>query len=218
MQTRARFQHDLTSMEKQIHEMVDGVANALKQSVDVLCKQDVAKAKKLITFDTQLNEAEQSIKEGATLLITRQQPVASDLRRLLFAIQVTSDLERMGDHAKNINKSTIHIGEQNKLPIPIHIQKMANLALAMLETAMNAWQHADISVARKLTQMDKEIDTLYNDVIQHTLSNNHYDKDFMMQIGLIARYLERYADHITNIGEYIFYLVKGESTELNEKQ
>ncbi|MFC0524253.1 phosphate signaling complex protein PhoU [Pontibacillus salicampi] len=218
METRLRFHNDLESLKNRVKVMASHTTEAFDQSMDALYERDLTKARSLIQRDEDLNQEETQIKEEAILLIAKQQPVASDLRRLLIAIQVASELERMADHAKNISKSTLHIGNQHSVQVPFHIRKMYTLASEMIEIAFKAFDNEDVTLARKLAQMDDEMDELYSNIIENLMQQSVQSKGdypYIMQYGFVARYIERFADHITNIGEQVYYLVKGESKDLS---
>ena len=156
------------------------------------------------------------INEKAVLLIAKQQPVAKDLRRIIMTLRIVTDIERMADNAKNIANSTIQLA-QYETSVPFSIRNMYEKVTSMLNRAILAFEHEDITLAKQLAVMDDEIDELYHTMISELLgetATNPEKIQYVMQVAFIARYLERFADHITNIGESILYLVKGENYKL----
>lgn len=218
MVAREQFEDDLNTIKEEIMALAKNTEDALCESVDALYNQDIDLANQVINQDEKIDKQELTINDKTILLIAKQQPVATDLRRLVIALKITADLERMGDNAKNIAKSTIHLGENHRLTIHHEIKLMRDMALEMVHTAIRAFEYEDISIAGKLAQMDDEIDKLYERIIHDLLTEtatNPEKVQFVMQMAFSARYIERFADHITNIGESILFLVKGESYKLN---
>ncbi|WP_249871089.1 phosphate signaling complex protein PhoU [Oceanobacillus saliphilus] len=217
MATRNQFQNELDLLNEDIIKLANAAGQALDEAIDALFNQDVDLARQVIENDKKIDRKELEINDKTILLIAKQQPVATDLRRVITAIKILTDIERMGDNAKNIAKSTIHLGK-NPTAIPADLKKMHKMTKDMLYSATQAFKYEDISVARKLADMDDEVDGLYKTIVSELLGETatHPDKiQYVMQIAFCARYLERFADHITNVGESILYLVKGENFNLN---
>ncbi|MCD5323579.1 MULTISPECIES: phosphate signaling complex protein PhoU [Pontibacillus] len=216
---RGQFHEDMDQLKYSIKKLAVGTVQAFEEALDALYNQDIDKAKKIIEEDDQLDRKELEINEQAILLIAKQQPVATDLRRMIVAIKVSSDLERMADHAVNVSKSAIHLGEDHDITIPPALRDMFGVAKEMVDTATKAFENEDISLARVLAEMDDKVDEMYGQITREMLeltANNPQKIQHIMQMAYVARYIERFADHITNIGEYIFYLVKGQTFDLNE--
>jgi phosphate transport system protein len=219
MTIRANFDSELQSLKDQIKELALDSERALKEAVESLYQKDTKIAQKIIDGDVTLDNKELDINEKAILLIAKQQPLAKDLRRLIIALKISTDLERMADHAVNIAKTTLRLGENHPLPIHPDISKMAEQARDMVSLAIKAFEYEHISMAKKLAEMDDEIDHIYSKLIQELLTETASNPDMInhiMQMAFSARFIERYADHITNIGESIFYLVKGKTYDLND--
>ncbi|HLR61054.1 MAG TPA: phosphate signaling complex protein PhoU [Lentibacillus sp.] len=218
MVAREQFETDLKNIKEDIMDLSNTAVNALREAVDALYNQDLTLAKNIIGKDKAVDKQEHAINDQTILLIAKQQPVATDLRSLVMALQTTNDIERMADNAKNIAKSTLHLEEDHRLTVHPRIKDMRDMTIDMNKTAMRAFQYDDISIAGKLSKMDDEVDQLYEMIIHDILNetaNNPEKIQYVMQMAFSARYIERFADHITNIGESILYLVKGESYKLN---
>jgi phosphate transport system protein len=219
MRSREQFHSDLEELDRDIIQLAKRANKALRGSMDALFNQDIDLAKKVINDDKLIDKEEAAINDKVILLIAKQSPVATDLRRLIIALRVVTDIERMGDNAKNIAKAAIRLGDHYQAELPQELVTMRDTALVMLETAISAFQNEDISVAHKLAEMDDKVDKLYKNVISNMLgktANNSEQVQYVMQIAFSARYIERFADHITNIGESILFLVKGEIVDLND--
>ncbi|GGD04844.1 phosphate signaling complex protein PhoU [Pontibacillus salipaludis] len=216
---RGQFHEDMDQLKFSIKKLAVETVNAFEEALDALYTQDIDKAKKIIEQDDQLDRKELEINEQAILLIAKQQPVATDLRRMIVAIKISADLERMADHAVNVSKSAIHLGEAHDISIPPALNDMFGVAKEMVDTATKAFESEDISLARVLAEMDDKVDEMYGQITREMLeltATNPQKIQHIMQMAYVARYIERFADHITNIGEYIFYLVKGQTFDLNE--
>ncbi|MFD2046075.1 phosphate signaling complex protein PhoU [Ornithinibacillus salinisoli] len=218
MVIREQFQKQMEELNRDIIELAHKTENALGRALDALYNQDIELAQAVIKDDKKIDQDEMAINNETILLIAKQQPVATDLRRLIIALRIVTDIERMGDNAKNIAKSTIHLGDECNITVPPELKTMRNITLEMLQTAIRAFQYEDISVAQKLAELDDQVDKIYKHVVTTLLNETATKPDhiqYIMQIAFSARYIERFADHITNIGESILFLVKGENYNLN---
>lgn len=218
MGVREQFETDLKSIKNEISEMADGVEKVFREAIDALYNQDLELANRIIEHDRWIDKQEVAVNNNTILMIARQQPVATDLRQLIIALRITTDLERMADNAKNIAESTIRLGENHYFTVHPTLKEMRDTAVEMMHTGMNAFQQEDISIASKLSVMDDKLDEQYEQIIHEFLTVNAGNMEktqFNMHLSFVARYIERFGDHITNIGESILFLVRGESYKLN---
>lgn len=216
MAVREQFDQELTDVKNNVIQLARLSGKALEQAIDALYSQNTEKAEAIIQHDAKIDRMEMEINEKAVLLIAKQQPVAKDLRRIIMTLRIVTDIERMADNAKNIANSTIQLA-QYETSVPLSIRNMYEKVTSMLNRAILAFEHEDITLAKQLAVMDDEIDELYHTMISELLgetATNPEKIQYVMQVAFIARYLERFADHITNIGESILYLVKGENYKL----
>ncbi|WP_226583047.1 phosphate signaling complex protein PhoU [Halobacillus litoralis] len=219
MSIRVHFEEELESLKNQIKELALDAKSSLDSAIHVLYQGDVEKAKQILEDDAVIDSKEEKINDDAILMLAKQQPVARDLRRIVIAIKISSDLERMADHSTNIAKATIHLGEDHGIDIDPELREMAILVMDMVDLAVKAFENEDISLASKLAEMDDIIDKKYGSIVKEMLeltAVNPEQIQHIMQMAYVARYIERFADHITNIGENIFYLVKGKTYDLNK--
>lgn len=215
--TREQFQSELEQLKEEVIKMANLSGEALSKAVDSLFNQDIEQAKAILEEDKKIDELETEINEKSVLLIAKQQPVATDLRQIIMSLRVVTDVERMGDNAKNIAKATIHL-DKNLSAIPEGLKQMHEIAMDMLKTSMHAFKYEDITIASKLAETDDKVDKMYKHIVSELLGETATNPDkiqYIMQVAFCARYLERFADHITNIGESILYLVKGKNYNLN---
>ncbi|MEI5905841.1 phosphate signaling complex protein PhoU [Bacillus spongiae] len=219
MVLREMFESHLEELKSKLMELGLLCEKALKDALKALEEQDVERALEIMDEDRIANVLEEEINDLAILLIAKQQPVATDLRRIIAAIKIASDLERIGDFAVNIAKSTIRIGQQQTLPCLDKIKTMHTYTSEMIELVLQAYTEEDVVKAKKIADLDDQIDDLYGEIIRELLSLNVNDPSKtpqIMQLSFICRYLERAADHVTNIAEHTFYLVKGRRYDLND--
>lgn len=219
MSIRAHFEEELEDLKKQIKELALDAKYSLDAAIHILYQGNVDGARKIIEEDATIDNKEEKVNDDAILMLAKQQPVARDLRRIIIAIKISSDLERMADHSTNIAKATIHLGENHNIEIDPELREMAIIAMDMVDLAIKAFEYEDISLANKLAEMDDIVDKKYGSIVKQMLeltAVNPEQIQHIMQVAYIARYIERFADHITNIGENIFYLVKGKTYDLNK--
>jgi phosphate transport system protein len=219
MVVRENFQLQLEEMKQAIIQISRLTEEALLQSVEALKTQDLDKALEVIENDNRINVLEDEINDMAILLIAKQAPVASDLRRIIAAIKISSDIERMADFAVNIAKSTIRIGKQELIKPLEELPKMAKHAINMLTAATKAYVEEDVALAKELADMDDYVDETYGKIIKELLELMTKNPEHLSQISqllFVCRYIERTADHATNIAESIIFLVKGKRYGLND--
>ncbi|GAA0445729.1 MAG: phosphate signaling complex protein PhoU [Bacillota bacterium] len=218
MNTRGQFHHEIEEINQDIIQVAKLTEKALNNALNSLYEQDITLANQVIEDDKEIDKKEIDINDKVILLIAKQQPVATDLRRLITALKIVTDLERMADNAKNIARSAIRLGENGETLLPHGLANMQTYIIEMLQIAMESFSNEDIILAAQLSEMDDRVDKQNKLIISELLGETATKPDkiqYIMQVAFCARYLERYADHITNIGESILYLVKGENFNLN---
>lgn len=216
---RREFDQNLEELRQLLREMGEHVEHALKESIVSLQNLDVSRAKGVIAQDLKLNEMEEEVMDIGSRLIVTQQPVAKDLRRIIVAFKISSDLERMGDLAVDIAKVTLRLEGQTLLKPLIDIPKMAELVEVMVEESLQSYLDENTDLAYKMAKDDDEVDHLYSQTISelYSIVINHPDSlQQVMLLTLVGRYIERIADHATNIGESAVYLVTGHRPDLNQ--
>jgi phosphate transport system protein len=218
MVVREKFEEELNQLQHKLIEIGNFASNALTKSLVALENGDIELALKIMDDDARANILEEEINDFAILLIAKQSPVAVDLRRIIVAIKIANDIERIADFAVNIAKSAIRIGKEPLVKPIEHIKHMHSLTLQMLTLSLEAFGEEDLTKAKKIAEMDDEVDDLYGQTIRDLLHLNatHSNQSSQItQLLFICRYLERAADHTTNIAENVFYLVKGKRYDLN---
>lgn len=219
MSVREKFNTELESTQDQLIQLSTMAVNALSKSIEALLNHDIDAALEVIEDDMKINRLEEEINDRVILLIAKQSPVATDLRRLVVIIKVASDMERVGDYAVNIAKDTIRLGKEEHLPQIAQIERMHKLAAAMLMQVIDAFVEEDVVKAKEIAELDDQVDDLYGQVLTQLILAGSEDPGKISQItqlAFIGRYMERSADHATNIAEQLFYLVRGRHYDLNK--
>lgn len=218
MVVREKFEFELNGVQEQFLLLSNLAITTLNKSIDALLAQDVEMALSIIDNDIHINRLEEEINDRVILLLAKQQPVATDLRRLIVLIKAAHDMERVGDYAVNIAKEAIRIGKAEFVAPIKNIEEMRIVTIGMLTEVMKAFIDENVEQARKIAELDDKVDNLYGQTIQQLLkvgSENPLLLSQVTQLSFVCRYLERSADHATNIAEELFYLVKGRHYELN---
>ncbi|MDN7240471.1 phosphate signaling complex protein PhoU [Planococcus sp. N028] len=219
MAVREKFDLELSEAQNLLIELSTMAISALDKSIDALIDHDIDAALEVIEDDADINMLEEEINDRVILIIAKQSPVATDLRRLVVLIKIASDLERIGDYAVNIAKETIRLGKEELItPIEL-IKQMRLLATAMLRQVIEAFIEEDVVKGKEIAELDDQVDELYGEAIRRLMKTGSDNPDKLSQItqlAFIARYMERSADHATNIAEQLFYLVRGKHYNLND--
>lgn len=215
---REHFTQQILDIKNNVLEMGTLVEEIINLTVTALKSQDLDLARKAIEKDYEINKLEIEIEKACMMIITLQQPLATDLRTVASALKIITDLERMGDNAVNIAKLTLEIGKESLIKPLVDIPKMADIAQEMIKLSLEAFVNADVNLAKKAARMDEEVDMLYDTVLNDVI-NIITDKKELIKQGtkllFIGRYLERIADHSTNICERTIYMITGELVEIN---
>lgn len=218
MRPREQYLESLRDLKKEIMKMGVLVEEALGKAMKALTEQDFELGVSIIEDDEIINRMELDIEDKCIALIATEQPVAGDLRHVITGMKIVTQLERMGDHAVHIAKSMLRLkGQVFKKPL-IDIPRMAELCMIMNKEVLSAFMDDDADRATELADMDEEVDALHEKVQREMFTGMVEDESFLpqaLQLTYISRYLERYADHITNISEWIIYGKTGNHVDLN---
>ena len=213
MVTRQSYDQELEALRQELLRMGRMVRDAIQNAVQSLARQDVELARQVMTGDDIIDQLEIDIEDKCMVLIARQQPMARDLRIIGTGLKITTDLERMGDHAYDIANVTLRLANQPLIKPLVDIPRMANMAQKMLSDSLEAYVTLDITLAEQICQADDEVDNLYQQVFRELLTFMMEDPRTITQatqLIFVARYLERIADHTTNIAEWTIDLVTGQ--------
>ena len=206
------YDEDLSQLKTMLAQMGGLVEQQLDDSIDALTRRDIALADRVIQNDERVDVLEHQIEEKAILTIAKRQPVARDLREIMVAIRVASDLERIGDLAKNTAKRTHAMSDELPRKLMAGVTRMGRLAQVELKNILDAYSRSDAEMAMEVWRSDEELDALYNSIFRELLTYMMEDpRNISLCTHLLfgAKNMERIGDHATNIAENIYYLVNG---------
>ncbi|MFN3478892.1 MAG: phosphate signaling complex protein PhoU [Thermodesulfovibrionales bacterium] len=206
------FDDELRDLKEKILKMGLLVEAAVRDSIKSLVERDSDLAREVIKKDHQINALDVEIDEECIRLIALRQPKAGDLRFITTAMKITTDLERMGDLAEDICERAIELNEEPPLKPYIDIPRMAEIAQGMLIDVLDAFVRREPHIAYDVIKRDDEVDRLTVQVFNELLFFMIQDPKTVsraVKITYIAKYLERIADHATNIAEMVVYMVEG---------
>jgi phosphate transport system protein len=209
------FHDQLATLKQRLLDMSQAAEELVELSVDALLTRDRGKAEAVIARDHEIDQHELDVERLGIELLATQQPMARDLRFLIGAIKISSDLERVGDHAVNIAQSAIRLAASSATVTPSpEIEAMARRSRAMLSDALDAFLRADGQLGREVCQADDHVDALHDSVFRILLTHMMADTrtiNAALELLLVSRNLERVADLATNIGEDAVYLAEGKT-------
>lgn len=217
--TRHMFEEQLDVLHRKLMSMGTLVEEAIHKSIKSLVERDLQLAEQVIASDHLINELEQEIEMGCFRMIALQQPVGGDLRRLGTMLKLVTDLERMGDHAVSIAKTTRRLMAEPYVKPLIDIPLMADHVKAMVRDSLNAYIGLDKQEAEEIALRDDIVDKLFSTIFRDlidVMTKNSQSISQGTHLLLVAQYLERIADHVTNICEWIIYMSTGKLTDLNK--
>ncbi|MDI3297662.1 MAG: phosphate signaling complex protein PhoU [Bacillota bacterium] len=215
---RESFNAQLEGLQSTLLKMGSRVEEAIQAVIRALVDRDPVVARAVVEGDDEIDRLQHEVEHEASQLIALQQPLAGDLRHIVSAIKISGDLERIGDNCENIAKVVIRLGGQPYVKPLIDVPRMGELARSMLRDTLEAYVSRDVEAIRTLPERDDEVDHLYSQVLRELLTYMMQDPQTIqqgMELLLVSRYLERIADHVTNVGESVIYLVTGEHVDLN---
>ena len=210
------FDGELKLLTQEIAQM-GGLAEAqLAQAIDALARRDSGAALQVIESDKKIDALEQDVSNLTIRLLALRQPMAADLREVVAAIKISSDIERIGDYAKNIAKRALQLNQQQPLRPVSSIPRMGKLAQQIVKDVLDAYVEKDAERAVAAWRSDEEIDEMYTSLFRELLT---YMMEDPRNIGpsthllFIAKNIERIGDHATNIAETVHFLAKGKSID-----
>jgi phosphate transport system protein len=215
---RARFDEQLSRLTQDVLRLGSLAREAVRRGVEALVDGDAEMAREVIASDEAINTLRLEVEQECSFLLATEQPVAGDMRVIVSALIVSSDLERIGDHGKKIAQAYLRM-LQNPRPIPMmNIQRMSAMALAMVDRSLAVYASQDIDEARAICEADDDVDAFYkqtfNVILSYMIENSRLigPGTHLLQV---AHELERVADRSTNVAERVIYSVTGELKDLN---
>ncbi|HEY3930662.1 MAG TPA: phosphate signaling complex protein PhoU [Candidatus Koribacter sp.] len=209
---RTRFQHGLDELKEKLLRMGGLAEHAIERAVEAYRKRDAKACQAVFEGERDINAAEREIDELALDLLAMQQPMAVDLRFILAVVKINADLERVGDQAVNIAQRVLDMISGPQTEVPVDIPRMADTVATMVQRALESFIDGKAELAEAVLQMDNIVDRIKDEafVVLVDQMNRHPETTrYSLDVLLIARNLERIADHATNIAEDVIFWVRG---------
>jgi phosphate transport system protein len=218
--TRIRFQQSLDELKEQLLVMAGLAEQAIQRAIEAYRVRDLSICDLVNRSEMAINRLEREIDQAALDLLAMEQPTAIDLRFILSVIKINADLERVGDAAKNITERVRGMEQMAIVDLPVDIPRMATLASEMVRKSLQAFIEGDAELARTVLTMDDAVDVMnraaYKSLTALMAEQRHLAPQALNAL-MIARILERVADHATNIAEDVIFWVQGDDVRHNKK-
>ena len=210
---RKTFDAELLELNEELTAMARQAQDAIDVVTESLSTDDEPKAKADIDMTASLDQMERDIENRCLNLLLRQQPVARDLRAISAAMKMVTDLQRIGDQAANIAEISLLLSNHGEVKVPQDIGVMACKAGLMVRQAISAYTGRDVETAHAVINLDDEVDDLFRQVkgeLIDQVAANRDEADLSIDFIIIAKYLERIADHAVNIAQWAIFCVTGQ--------
>ncbi|MCB0019384.1 MAG: phosphate signaling complex protein PhoU [Anaerolineales bacterium] len=216
MPRRSILEQELNQLDEDILRLASLVNEAISQGMQALYKRDVALAHQVVANDEPINQLRYELEQNCLKILATQQPAASDLRKVIAAIHLAVELERIGDHAAGIARVVERLENEDALLTLHKLPRMAQRARDMVNAGVQAYVRKDVSIADNMVKQDDKLDKQYNKLFQQTLeemTNDQYVRraTFLLWVG---HSLERIGDRATNIAERVIFMVRNEYVEI----
>jgi phosphate transport system protein len=215
---RSRFQHGLDELKQRLLEMGGMAESAIELASEAYRKRDARLAQQVFERETMINDSQRMIDELAVDLLAMQQPMATDLRFVLAVLKINSDLERVGDLAVNFAQRALDLCQEKEIEVPVDIARMTAAVSTMVRRALESFLSAKAEVAQAVLEMDSIVDRMKDEAFVNLVAQMTKHPDEVrpcLDVLLITRYLERIADHATNIAEDVIFWVSGADVRHN---
>lgn len=210
---RASLLKAIEELKGEVVTMADLVLNNINEAFLAFKTNNLKKAESLMKADDQVDQLEEDISKAALRVIWKEQPYAQDLRVVTGILKLVTDLERIGDHATDIAEQTIHIGALKNQRLLPKTTIMSESAYQMVLNAINAFVKQDVKLARQVIEDDDIVDAQFNDVmasVTEQIKNDSIDSQYAVSVIMVAKYMERVADHAVNLAEWTIFMITGE--------
>jgi phosphate transport system protein len=219
--TNRQYEEDLLALRAEILKMGGLVERQIADAVDALVNRDTQHAREVMARDIEVNRMDLDIDSRCLNLLALHQPAASDLRLITTGLKITTDLERIGDNAVNICERAIELNDKPQIKPYIDIPRMAEIAQTMVKDGLDAFMRNDTALAERVIDRDDEVDQLNFQIYRELLSYMVEDPETIApatKVLFVSKYLERIADHATNIAEMVVFMVEGRNIKHTEKE
>ncbi len=211
------FDDKLLDLNNNLVELGSQIEKAIDYTVKALVEHDTDLAKRVVKFSSEIGEKEKEVESACLKLLLHHQPVARDLRLISSALKMITDMERIGHQCADISKIILEMGEAIEKLDFVYIPKMAETTKKMVTTSIDAFVKKDMDIALSVIEKDDEVDTLFKQVKKKMidmLKEEEKNNEQMVDILMIAKYLERIGDHTVNIAEWVVFSITGKHTEI----
>ena len=215
---RHTFEEQLTELQQDILRMSSVVEEMIRLSMHSLAHRDVDEARRAQEMDDLVDELNLKIENNCLHLLALQQPMARDLRVIAAALKIITDVERMGDYTVDIAKMSIRLVNAPASPSYSKLQRMSEVVIRMLRETLQAFVSHDLDLIQSMIAGDDEVDRLNREIhaeVLEQIQQNPSSAELGIGVILMSRFLERIADHCTNVGERVYYMQTGELRELH---
>lgn len=213
MPVRHEFQKELNRLHKDIIKMGSFIEESISNMIEALTTQNIELANHVIQNDDLIDDMERKIERECLIIVARQQPIATDLRDIASILKIVTDLERIGDHCEDISEYVIKLADMEPVTSLEHIPAMAEKVKSMISDTIDAYVRKDLELAKEIISRDDVIDKHFDDLVEKLVALMETDSSTAKACThylFISKYLERMADHATNIAEWIVYFITGE--------
>jgi len=212
---RNRFDQQLENLNNELVTMGALCEDAITSAIRALFEKDMEMAAKAREIERQIDQMEKDIESMCMRLLLQQHPVARDLRVISSALKMISDMERIGDQAADIAEISKYLME-TEIPDAIHLRRMSDYAAGMVTRSINSFVNQDLDMARQVILDDDEVDSdfeLIRESLIQAVRERTVDGEFLLDVLMIAKYIERVGDHATNLAEWVVYSITGAHPE-----
>ncbi|KPK44352.1 MAG: PhoU family transcriptional regulator [Phycisphaerae bacterium SG8_4] len=206
------MKREIDRLKQMLMSLCEVVEESLRQAVEAIQAQDEALAKMVISRDSEIDQMEVDVEEECLKILALYQPVAIDLRFIITAMKINNDLERIGDLAVNLAERATFLSGGKRSDVPLDFDSMTEKTKAMLRRSLEALVNMDSKLAYEVCAADDEVDEMNHQmflIVQDQIRQHPDQTDSLIQLLSASRYLERVADHATNIAEDVIYMIEG---------
>ena len=206
------LQREIEKLKKKILSLSAAVENSVKMAVQSIENRDSALAESIIARDEEIDQLEVDLEEDCLKILALHQPVAIDLRFIIAVLKINNDLERIGDLAVNIAERAQFLSTQRSIAIPFDLDSLAEKTQEMLRKSLDSLVNLNTGLAREVCRTDDEVDAINRDMydlVKNAIRAHPEQLDILIPYLSVSRYLERIADHATNIAEDVIYMIEG---------
>lgn len=210
--TRTRFHQGLDDLKQKLLAMGGMAEQAVERAVRAYQTRDLSLCEVVLRDESKINAAERDVDEMSIDLLAMQQPMAIDLRFIVACIKINADLERVGDQAVNIAERVMDLASRPDFALNVDIPRMAQLSISMVRDALNAFLAADVDMAQAVLERDDLVDNMNREIFEAVdvaMNKSVGGHRTLLDTLIVARNLERVADHATNIAEDVIFWVRG---------